>query len=181
MHNELTHKNNNNNNNAIKQPLKHSKLALLERWQFATEPTLSTIIRLNNNEILSDQPGDDGSPQPTKTLPQNQLQHIFYQLYFCQCLYQRRHSDRPPPSFYIRPRAPIKKRAKSAKCNVTVLGCDPLAKKLPSFIVTNANHLTNKIERLNGILDDSNASLAFVTETWFSKDNSAVVTIFSDG
>jgi hypothetical protein len=54
-------------------------------------------------------------------------------------------------------------------------GCAALSSKLPSLLVTNANHLTNKIELLNGLLDDSNTNIAFISETWFDKSNSTVM------
>ena len=56
----------------------------------------------------------------------------------------------------------------------TTQSCDALARKLPSLLVTNANHLTNKINLLNGLLDDSNVNIAFITETWFNEANSTI-------
>ena len=50
-----------------------------------------------------------------------------------------------------------------------------LARKLPSLLVTNACHLTNKIELLNDVINDTNVNIAFINETWFTKDNSSVM------
>jgi hypothetical protein len=87
----------------------------------------------------------------------------FFEL-VCLHLGLRRHRNRPPPSFNIKPAKPR-----------PVIHCVALSRKLPSLLLTNANHLTNKIDLLNGLLDDSNVNIAFITETWFDKNNSAVM------
>jgi hypothetical protein len=46
-----------------------------------------------------------------------------------------------------------------------------LAKKHSTIILLNAESLANKIEIFNGLLKDAKPSIAFVTETWFSKEN----------
>ena len=168
--------NNDNNSNTINSRLIYSRSMLLLRQQFATEPSFAATFRLEYNEILDLSLCSFKCNNRSRAMHQhfvhecklavlaaalfNELVRLFL------CL--RRHCDHPPPGFHRINKPPRPPEAAAA-------GPATLTKKLPSLIVTNANHLTNKIELLNGLLDDSNVDLAFITETWFDADNSTVM------
>ena len=43
-----------------------------------------------------------------------------------------------------------------------------LCKKIPSFLVTNACHVTNKVDELASVIELNNADITIVTESWLS-------------
>jgi hypothetical protein len=168
MHNQLTH----NNSNHHQQQTKYSKKLLLQLRPLSTEPPFTTIFCLNLLEILDTSycalitnHGDDALKKHYISEQQQLAQAaMWHHELVCLHLSLRRHRDRSPPDLYVKPAKPANQHVKAA-----------LSRKLPTLLLTNANHLTNKIDLLNAILDDSQVNIAFITETWFDKDNSTVM------
>ena len=154
------------------QQTKYTRNALLQRRASSAEPNFSTIHRLHVLEILdtshcflNNRHGADCLEnhfifEQQQIALTAKLVHELARLH----LGLRRHRDRPPPCLYCKPCTPAIKS-----------GCAALSRKLPSILLTNANHLTNKIGLLNGLLDDSKVNIAFITETWFNEANSTVM------
>jgi hypothetical protein len=58
----------------------------------------------------------------------------------------------------------------------TQLGDDARTEMLPAILLTNARSICNKVLDLNGLLDDEQPDLAFLTETWLTTEKETVVT-----
>jgi hypothetical protein len=169
MHNKL--QDIHNSTNPHNETRKYSKELLLARSKFASEPSFSIAFILDYNNIfetslcsLHSQPG--GHILHKHLIHEDSHERL--------AIFQRRHCDRPPPRFVkvIRPKT---RPPPSTVAASPTQGPAALARNLPSILLTNANHLTNKVELLNGLLDDSAVNLAFITETWFDDLNIEVM------
>ena len=52
--------------------------------------------------------------------------------------------------------------------NTNILKGKKVVSRLPSFLTTNACHVTNRIDELQAVVETNNDSVAIVTESWLN-------------